>query len=105
MASPQVDVLVLQPEYPTQLLDKKMYLVGGILAAFECKTTLKAEHLKKAAEAAAAVKRMLPARKGTPYKELTSPILFGLLAHSHVWKGKGSTPLENIENALWDGDS
>src|SRR5437762_4573040 len=40
-ASPQVDVLVLQPAYPPQLLDKKLYLAGGVAAAFECKVTLK----------------------------------------------------------------
>jgi hypothetical protein len=38
-ASPQVDVIVLQPSYPARLLNKKVYLVHGVAAAFECKTT------------------------------------------------------------------
>src|SRR4051812_7486068 len=40
--SPQVDVLVLSPSYPQALLDKKVYLAGGVAAAFECKVTLRA---------------------------------------------------------------
>ena len=51
-ASPQVDVLILHPSYPKMLLDKKLYLVGGVAAAFECKTTLKSEHVKKTVETA-----------------------------------------------------
>jgi hypothetical protein len=35
-ASPQIDVLILHPSYPKILLDKKMYLSGGVAAAFEC---------------------------------------------------------------------
>src|SRR5229473_1687089 len=33
--SPQIDVLVLSPAYPEILLDKKIYLSGGVVAAFE----------------------------------------------------------------------
>jgi hypothetical protein len=47
-ASPQIDVLVLHPSYPKVLLDKKLYLAGGVAAAFECKTTLKSAHVKEA---------------------------------------------------------
>src|SRR5438067_1442863 len=47
IASPQVDVIVLQPEYPSHLLDKKLYLAGGVLAAFECKLTLKAKDIEE----------------------------------------------------------
>src|SRR5690348_14207781 len=39
-ASPQVDVIVLSPFYPMSLRDKKLYFVGGVVAAFECKLTL-----------------------------------------------------------------
>src|ERR1700733_122707 len=47
-ASPQIDVLVLLPSYPKILLDKKLYLAGGVAAAFECKTTLKSAHITEA---------------------------------------------------------
>lgn len=67
-ASPQVDVLVLLPSYPKILLDKKLYLAGGVAAAFECKTTLKAEHISPAMKTASKIRQNLPKRKGTPYK-------------------------------------
>lgn len=104
-SSPQIDLLVLNPSYPPMLLDEKQYLAGGVVAAFECKTTLKAEHVKKAVETSAEIRRHLPKRTGTPYKELNSTIVYGLLAHSHTWRGEGSTPLDNIEKALKEADS
>lgn len=103
-ASPQIDVLVLHPSYPKILLDKKLYLAGGVAAAFECKTTLKAAHVKKAVETAANIRRNLSKREGSPYKELNSNIIYGLLAHSHSWRGEKSKPIENIEKVLWEAD-
>jgi hypothetical protein len=103
-ASPQIDLLVLQPAYPRILLDKKLYLAGGVAAAFECKTTLKAEHVKNAVKTSAEIKKNLPKQLGSPYKELNSSIIYGLLAHSHSWKKKNSKPIENIEDALWKAD-
>lgn len=102
--SPQVDVLVLKSIYPKQLIDEgqKIFLAAGVAAAFECKTTLKAEHIEKAVKTCVEVKNLYPVRKGTPYKELHAPIVYGLLAHSHSWKGKNSTPEENIEQKLFE---
>jgi hypothetical protein len=98
---PQVDVLVLSPAYPEALLDKKEYLEGGVLAAFECKLTLKAQHIDAFTRNAAQIRRLShPGPKGTPYKELHGRVLYGLLAHSHSWQGAASTPLENISNQL-----
>lgn len=102
--SPQVDVLVLSPSYPRALLDKKQYLAGGVVAAFECKTSLKAGHVEKSVDTAARVRELLPKRTGTPYRELHSPIIYGLLAHSHSWKAPESQPLVNIENKLLESD-
>jgi hypothetical protein len=81
-ASPQIDVLVLTPSYPRILLDKKLYLAGGVAAAFECKTTLKAEHVQNTVKTSSEIRQNLPKRVGTPYKELNSTIIYGLLAHS-----------------------
>jgi hypothetical protein len=103
-ASPQVDVLVLMPSYPSILIDKKLYLAGGVAAAFECKTTLKAEHVNEAVETCASLRKNLPKREGSPYRELNSTVIYGLLAHSHSWKGDKSTPVENIESRLWAAD-
>lgn len=102
--SPQVDVLVLKETYPRKLLDKKVYLAAGVAAAFECKVTLTAAHVNEAVENCVKIKDLFDARTGTPYKEVHSPIVFGLLAHSHSWKGKKSTPLENIETKLLSED-
>ncbi|HEC35565.1 MAG TPA: hypothetical protein ENI39_03405 [Anaerolineae bacterium] len=103
-AGPQVDVLVLHSTYPRRLLDKKHYLAGGVAAAFECKLTLRSEHIRDVFEKAARIRRLLLPRIGTPYKELNSPVVYGLLAHSHCWKGERSTPIENIENHIQTED-
>jgi len=103
--TPQIDVLVLKPAYPKKLLDKKLYLAGGVAAAFECKTTLRSGHIKKAVTNCIAAKDTLPERKGSPYKELHSPLIFGLLAHSHEWQAPGSDPVANINNHLGQADS
>lgn len=105
IASPQVDVIVLQPEYPKHLLDKKLYLAGGVLAAFECKVTLKAKHINEFIKNSIAIKEHLHESTGSPYKELQSQLVYGLLAHSHSWKANSSTPIDTIENKLWETDS
>ena len=103
--SPQIDVLVLKNSYPKKLLNKNLYLAAGVAAAFECKTTLKASHIEDAVKTCAKLKSFYPVRTGTPYKELHSPIIYGLLAHSHSWKGNASTPEINIQQKLIDSDA
>jgi hypothetical protein len=105
VTSSQIDVLVLKGAYPKRLLDKKLYLAAGVAAAFECKTTLKASHIAKAMEDCTKIKSLYPTRTGTPYKELYSPLIYGLLAHSHSWKGEKSTPEQNIEQKLHEADA
>ena len=102
--SPQIDVLVLKSIYPEKLLTKKLYLAAGVAAAFECKTTLKASHIEEAVKTCTEIKNLYPNREGTPYKELHAPIVYGLLAHSHSWKGPNSTPEANIEQKLLESD-
>jgi hypothetical protein len=87
-ASRQVDIVVLRPGYPRRLLDKKLYVTSGVAAAFECKLTLNAQYILEATETAAQISRMRMPREGTPYRELVSPIVYGLLAHSHGWSSK-----------------
>ena len=104
-ASPQVDVLVLMPSYPKGLLSHNLYMAGGVVAAFECKTTLIAAHIQSTLETSSKIQGALPKREGSPYKELNSPIIFGLLAHSHSWKAENSKPLENIGSTLFESDA
>ena len=102
--SGQIDVIVLKGTYPKALIGKKIYLAAGVAAAFECKNTLRANHIDKAVSTCVDLKGLYPIRKGTPYKELHSPITYGLLAHSHSWKGEHSTPELNISEKLWGAD-
>jgi hypothetical protein len=95
-ASPQVDVLVLRPSYPRQLLDNKHYYADGVVAVFECKLTLAPKHLPKIAANAAKIKRLFPGTSGTPYDELQKPILFGVLAHSHMWPKRRGRHLVSV---------
>jgi len=81
-SSPQVDILVLTPSYPRGLANEKYVFAGGVVAAFECKLTLRLADIKRAFETASDVKRKAPPRFGTPYDELNRPPIFGLLAHS-----------------------
>src|SRR5262249_38350006 len=61
---------------------------GGVIAALECKLTLRQEHVKKAFQTACAIKRKARSRTGTPYDELNNVPIYGLLAHSHSFRAK-----------------
>ena len=100
-SSPEFDVIVLSPTYPRKLRKKKQYLAGGVVAAFECKLTLDGEDIRATIERSAMVRRSLPKRLGTPYIELHSPIIMGLLAHSHAWQSPESKPIANTESWLY----
>ncbi len=102
--SPQIDVLILHPAYPKKLFDKKHYLSGGVVAAFECKLTLKAHHITEALKCSVKTKGLISKRVGSPYKELNCPIIYGLLVHSHSWKEENSTPIDNISKSLYYHD-
>jgi len=103
-ASPQVDVLVLHPTYPNHLIDKKLYLAGGVVAAFECKITLKTHHIRDAVANSVAIKKRALSMRGSPYRDLHSSIIFGLLAHSHERKTGGLPPLLKLYEVLYEED-
>lgn len=44
--------------------------------------------------------KQVPARTGTPRDELYGPMIVGLLAHSHSWKGDKSKPVDNIAKLM-----
>src|SRR6266851_5418451 len=101
-ASPQVDVVVLDPSYPHGLLNEKVYLPAGVLAAFECKLTLRPEHIEKAFQNCHLIKTLLDreSENTTPYQELHAPIIYGLLAHSHSWNKRRSPSATGVENTI-----
>jgi hypothetical protein len=71
-SSPQIDVLALKPSYPLGLRNQKYIFAGGVVAAFECKLTLRRDDVKAAFQTASIIKRKARAPHGTPYDELTA---------------------------------
>jgi hypothetical protein len=104
IATPQIDILVLKPSYPRYLLSKKLYLSSGVAAAFECKVTLRAVDIDTTMSNCYQIQSLVEPRKGTPYKELYSPIIYGLLAHSHSWKGTTLQSSGKIYKILYEAD-
>jgi hypothetical protein len=98
--SGQVDVLVLSPSYPMGLLSNKLYIAAGVLAAFECKRTLRREHIIRSVRNGVELSRMTRADKCVPHH-----IVYGLLAHSHELASIRNTPAIVLEQALKKADS
>lgn len=92
-ASRQVDVVVLSPDYPPILKNYKYYLAPGVLAAFECKLTLRRSHIIAAVQTGASLKRMLK-----PEFNSYAPPVYGILAHSHNWKRSRLAVTELIDS-------
>jgi hypothetical protein len=102
-SSPQMDVLVLTASYPRGLGNEKYVLSGGVVAAFECKLTLRKADIKKAFETACQIKRKAEARVGNPYEELNRPPIVGLLAHSQsLGRGRKSWKLYDAVETYQD---
>lgn len=110
-AGPQVDVVVLKPWYPRAMAKAKHFLGAGVAAAFECKTTLRSGHIQAVVDKGIEIREiegkqhldLFSTRHGTPFKELHSTIVYGLLAHAHEWDRPNSEPLENVDRALFEG--
>ncbi len=104
IVGPQIDVLVLKDIYPKGMLNRKLYLSSGVAAAFECKTTLRTHHISEAVETAGKIKQLSQRRGGSPYNELHTPIIYGLLAHSHSWVKDKSQPEKTVTSKLLEAD-
>lgn len=100
----ETDIVVLRPNYPKSLRGEAHVLAGGVAAAFSVKSTLQSKSIYEAAESCARLDRSLSTREGTPRKELTRTFPYGLLAHSHLWKGEGSNPRLNVSKNLYEAD-
>jgi hypothetical protein len=93
IATNQVDVIVLSPTYPKGLLNKKLYLASEVLAAFECKATLRRSHIEKTIQSASQTKDDIYAAHG---KE----IIYGLVSHSHSWSSSKGKVIERISDMI-----
>jgi Domain of unknown function (DUF6602) len=91
--SPQVDVVVLTPSYPRGLLGMKLYIAAGVAAAFECKNTLRTEHLRKT------LKTSVRLGEFTRATDSQRP-LFGLLSHAHDIPSKRRSAEDVLDEAL-----
>lgn len=100
----ETDIVILRPNYPKSLREETQILAGGVAAAFSVKATLRAGSIAEAAASCARLDRSLSPREGTPRKELTRSFPYGLLAHSHGWKGEGSNPYLNVSRNLFEAD-
>jgi hypothetical protein len=97
--SDQMDVLVLSPSYPNGLLNKKVYLAAGVLAAFECKNTLRRVHIRKVVRTSANLGHLSRADRS-----VKQHIVYGLLAHSYDIASRRNPPQEVISAALTAAD-
>lgn len=77
------------------MLDKKVYLAAGVLAAFECKNTLRREHLQKAARTSAMLGKVARSDQNA-----ARHIIYGILAHSHRLASIRRRPEEVLSEAL-----
>ena len=83
---------------------KKTYLAGGVLAAFECKLTLTSAYVTRAAATARIIHAMARPRTGTPYDELVSPLVYGLLAHRTALTDEPEQRIDRLLQAAIDHD-
>ena len=66
--SPQVDILVLDGNYPPSLLDKKIYHLSAVRAAVECKLSLRLADIEKAVETAEKINELVYRRANCLYQ-------------------------------------
>lgn len=97
-ATDQVDIVVCSPTYPLGMRSKKMHLASEVLAIFECKTTLKAEHIRETVKRAARAKSMIYRAHGTE-------VVYGLVAHSHSWKSSKTAVTDRVSRELAKADA
>lgn len=91
----ETDIVILRPGYPKALRDKEEVLAAGVLAAFSVKLTLDSAGLAEGIDEAANVRRHTAPRLGTPRQELTQPLRYGVLGHSHRFGQNAAANLLN----------
>ncbi|MFC8594650.1 DUF6602 domain-containing protein [Streptomyces atroolivaceus] len=92
-ATNQIDITALSPIYPRGMVGKKLHLASEVLAAFECKTTLRGEHIERTIESASRTKEAI-------YKTHGKEVLYGLVAHSHAWGNDRESAIKKISKKI-----
>lgn len=91
----ETDIVILRPGYPRPLRNKEEVLAAGVLAAFSVKLTLDGAGLAEGIAEASNVRRHTAPRLGTPRQELTPPLRYGVLGHSHRFGQNAASNLFN----------
>lgn len=95
--SPQIDILVLDKDYPSELLSETVVSADSVLLAIECKLTLRKEGLIKSIETAKFLKNL-----NGKYTNnlLTKQIKYGVFALSNEVKKSGKKTDEAVIEIL-----
>ena len=83
----------MSPTHPRSMLNKKMHLASEVMAILECKTTVRRENLEKTIKSANRTKELL-------YKVHRKDVVYGLVAHSHSWKGDKDDVVEKVSGQI-----
>lgn len=117
-ATQQWDIIILKPGYPKALLGYKHYISSGVFAVFECKITLRKEHIEQHIKRTHEFKNILKAedirrikssldtslQRAHGFSITHSSIHTGLLAHTTRWKKKGRKTEEIIDEEIANKD-
>lgn len=95
--SPQVDILVLDKNLPEKLVETKVYPFRSVIAAFECKLSLRTTDLGKTIRTASVIKKF-----GEKKRDITQEhsIFYGVLALSHDIHSSNKLPCESTRDVI-----
>ncbi|MBD7960924.1 DUF6602 domain-containing protein [Comamonas avium] len=100
LASPQIDLIVLKPNYPKFLKTEKYYLFNGVAAAFECKINIKLSHFDKIFQTSKKIAELETNKYNKASSEIISPIIYGVLAHTSDLRGNIDEKIKKIDEKL-----
>lgn len=96
--SPQIDILVLNKNFPKYLIKNKVYPISSIVAAFECKLSLRLEDIKEAVQTARLLNGVNSENNVDPISKI--PIFYGVLALSSGIVNKEKPAFKSVLDAL-----
>lgn len=100
--SPQIDVIVITPDCPTNVIERREIPVQYVIAVFESKLNLRLQDIAKAVRTAHAIK--------AAYRRTRDPIagippFYGVLGLGHAIANKSKLPFESVADAIERHDS
>ncbi|WP_460352702.1 DUF6602 domain-containing protein [Pseudomonas sp. G3-39] len=95
LISPQIDILIVDKNFPKAIFKTKVYPIESVVAAFECKLSLRLQHIKDAVHTA---KLLNGTSSSDPIDKI--PIFYGVLALSSDIENKYKPAYESVLDAL-----